>query len=46
MITLGFVLLSLAELIKVIAIFYVKNTAERLLNINKTTTKQASRRIT
>ena len=38
--TLGFVHLSLAELTKVIAIFYVKNTTDRLLNTNKTTTKQ------
>ena len=39
-ISLAFIHLSLAELIKVIAIFYAKISAERLLNINKTMTKQ------
>ena len=40
MMALGFVHLSSTEFIKVIAIFYAKLSAERFLNINKTTTKQ------
>ena len=37
-ITLGFVHLSLAELAKGIAIFYMRNLVERLLNISKAST--------